>query len=346
MGKSIRHKRGAIETHVHFGPIGLTRNETVFYRRFNREVLMLCRSLPRSFQTKSVLFLMEYLGLHPGEEPDFFLHYYPPAWSVVYWLTRGNIRRGRLSESDVRAAVSAHSMAMLLHLLDDHVNDGELPANHLVLVLRSQSWSIMNDAFHRLASRIPSGMEIVRSFLDEYCKTIGSPGAISTVDLYCEIFRGQMATWTIVPLLLAKCIDPEGDFYTAVRRVYESFGIAWRLVDDIQDIRKDMERGTHTSVYLSLAEEMKCCWDEMRIVKGRDRNRLERLIHSHVLEGEIIHGLKRRICRELDFATSKSALHGLAGLAAEFQSLARPLKSELKMDAACHGPAGASLAAR
>lgn len=326
MGKSDRQELAAIATRTGFGPIRLSRSEAAFYRRFNREIFTLCRSLPRSVQTRSMLFLMEYLGSPMGTEPDFFAHYYPPAWSVVYWLTRDNVRHGCLSERDVSAALAAHAMAMLLHLIDDHVNDGELPATHLLLVLRSQSWSIMNDALQRLASRVGGGTDIVRTFMDEYYAKICSPDAVSTVDLYCELFRGQMATWTIVPSLLANRIAPDGALPTAVRRAYESFGIAWRLLDDIQDIQKDMERGTHTSIYLSLPEEMRCCWDEMRTGQGRTRDRLERLILTHILESELIHGLKSKVCTELDLAASMSETHGITGLAAEFQSLAGPLR--------------------
>jgi len=284
--------------------------------------------MPNSVQTRALLFLMEYLETGVCKDPDFFAQYHPPAWSILYWLTRKDIHHGNLSDHHVRTAVTAHTMAMLLHLLDDHMNDGELPASHLLLVIRSQAWVIMQSALKRLSSNIPSGTERVQAFLNEYYRSICSPERVPDVHRYCVLFRSQMATWTMVPCLLASMIRPKTDFADAVRKAYESFGIAWRLLDDIQDAEKDMEKGARTSVYLSLPEELKRCWDELGTSSGKTRARLERILFKHIAEGELIDGLKSRVCEELEMAASITDSKGMRGLSEEFTSLALPLGSE------------------
>ena len=45
-----------------FGRITLSKMERHFYRRFSDQIISLCRSLPESAQTDSILFLMQYSG--------------------------------------------------------------------------------------------------------------------------------------------------------------------------------------------------------------------------------------------------------------------------------------------
>ena len=70
-----------------FGKGKLSEKENTFYQRFSQEILSLCRSLPESAQTDAMLFLMRYSGVNLGEELDFFANYYPPTWSILYWLS-------------------------------------------------------------------------------------------------------------------------------------------------------------------------------------------------------------------------------------------------------------------
>ncbi|MEJ2717732.1 MAG: hypothetical protein P8182_11410, partial [Deltaproteobacteria bacterium] len=70
-----------------FGKGELSKMESDFYRRFGKEIISLCRSLPESVRTDSMLFVMQYSGVMPGDELDFFANYYPPAWSILYWLS-------------------------------------------------------------------------------------------------------------------------------------------------------------------------------------------------------------------------------------------------------------------
>ena len=131
----------------------------------------------------------------------------------------------------MKDAKTGHTMAMFLHAFDDHLTDGQLSVTHLNLLMRSQSWMIMSQAYERLAKGVKNGADIVRAFIDDYYSSI----AISddrSLDGYCAIFRKQMATTLVVPVLLARKICQDEEFSRAIQSAYSSFGIAWRLLDD------------------------------------------------------------------------------------------------------------------
>lgn len=73
---------------VDFGKGDLWESERIFYQRFNNEMVSLCRSLPRSTQTDSMLFVMRYAGVQLGDEPHFFANYYGLICFVQFQLRR------------------------------------------------------------------------------------------------------------------------------------------------------------------------------------------------------------------------------------------------------------------
>ena len=123
---------------IDFGSVDLSGREKEFYKEFNSEIISLCDSLPESIQTDALLFFMKYSGLSIGHKLDFFKNYYVPSWSIIYWLIHSERPNRRLTQEDIKNAKTAHSMAMILHSLDDHISDKEIPASHLTLLLRSQ----------------------------------------------------------------------------------------------------------------------------------------------------------------------------------------------------------------
>ena len=156
-----------------FGECELSKMESAFYRRFSNEMVSLCRSLPESLQTDSILFLMQSAGVNLGDELDFFANYYPPTWSILYWLSHDHtLPTEQLKEGDVTNAVKAQSMAMFLHSLDDHLTDGQVSVSPLTLLLRSAASTIMNVACYNLAEDEPAGERTIRNFIDEYYSSI------------------------------------------------------------------------------------------------------------------------------------------------------------------------------
>ncbi|MGA2465913.1 MAG: hypothetical protein ABSH06_16365 [Thermodesulfobacteriota bacterium] len=212
---------------IDFGKGELSKMESTFYRRFSNEIVTLCRSLPESVQTDSILFLIQYSGVNLGDELDFFANYYPPAWSILYWLSHDYaLPAKRLKEGDVTSAITAQSMAMFLHSLDDHLTDGQVSVSPLTLLLRSQAWTIMNRAFCNLAEGVPAGERTFRNFIDDYYSSIQDSKGLKSLDSYCDLFRRQMAIGMIAPILLSMKMTGLSDFTRDIEIAYGSFGIA------------------------------------------------------------------------------------------------------------------------
>ncbi len=312
---------------IDFGPVDLSDGEKKFYSELNKEIILLCKSLPESTHTDALLFFMGYSKTPFGQEINFFRNYYVPTWSIIYWLIQSDNNDKGLGQKDIKNAITAHSMAMCLHSLDDHLTDKEMPVTHLTLLLRSQSWMIMNNAFTGLADGVNGGEKIVQSFMDEYYSGIRGSEAIESLDSYCDIFRKQMATGLIAPVLMTKRMTGDEKFVGAIQNAYGSFGTAWRLLDDIQDIEKDMSKGVPSSIYFCLSEDMRILWDKNTGEKTKEEGCCTEVVLDYVLENRVIDIVKERICSELESAAAIADYYDMTGWADEFRSLLRPLKN-------------------
>lgn len=308
---------------IDFGPVILDSGEIDFCTDLNSEVFSLCKSLPASAQTGALFFLMRYFRIPFGGKFSIFMKYYTPAWSIIYWIQRSSTGKKSLNQKAIGVAMTAHSMALLLHPLDDHLNDGQLRASHLTLLLRSQAWLIMNNAFKSLVDGIEGGYAIVKKCLDHYYDGIYHSEKAESMNACCELFRRQMATWLIVPVLLVKRIRSEPEVAAAIQSAYESFGIAWRLLDDINDIQTDMMHGSKSTVYACLPEDIKMYWDKGIADVNSDE---ARVILNCITENRVIETIMARICAELDSAASFGNACDMKAWADEFRCLSSPLK--------------------
>ncbi|HOD16538.1 MAG TPA: class 1 isoprenoid biosynthesis enzyme [Spirochaetota bacterium] len=313
-----------ISSAIKFGdvPIGDTGD---FYRRLNDRISALCRSLPRSAQTAALTFLMEYVHINVGEKLDFFKYYYRPAWSVLYWLTAQRHDRRIVSDEEIDAMLDGQAIAMLLHSLDDHLVDGEVPMSHVTLLLRGQAWHRMNEGFNRFCSGITGGIEIARELIGDYYSGITDKEAPASLDAYCGLFRKQMATWVIMPVLAAMKTGGNAKYVSGLRGAYESFGIAWRLLDDIQDLEADMEKGERSAVYACLNDDGRRLWDLLAEKNGDAAAVTSEKICAIIQQECIVERIADRIVVELERAAELSTGVGLVGLAEEFRVLARPV---------------------
>ena len=310
-----------------FGAVTLSDGERAFRSEIDNEIISLCKSLPQSAQTDALLFIMQYSGIRFGQELNFYGYYYAPSWSILYWLIQSAPNGTRLEQAVRRNARTAHSMTLFLHALDDHLNDSEIPTTHLNLLLRSQAWSIMNDALYSLADGVDGGREMVRDFIDDYYSSIMSPEKVESLDSYCGLFRKQIATCLIVPILMAKKLTSDARFTDAIQTAYGSFTISWRLLDDIQDIEEDMMRGVHSSIYVCLNEDLRGWWDKDPEEKKDQNSDFGQTILSYVLENRVIDGIKERTCSELESAASLADSCNMTGFGDGLRCLLKPLRN-------------------
>jgi hypothetical protein len=98
------------------------------------------------------------------------------------------------------------------------------------------------------------------------------------------------------------------------------------LLDDLQDIEKDMIKGTHSAIYYSLFENIKNLWDKKTEAKSDDSSEYTKTILEFVLENSVINRIKERICSELESAAAVADSYNMADLKNEFYSLLQPLK--------------------
>jgi len=314
---------------INFAEVDLSSAEEDFRRQFNHAIIALCKSLPKSTQTDAILFFTQYLVTPIGRDLNFFQNYYAPAWSILYWLIRRHPGDKRLDPEDIKSAITAHAMALFLHPLDDHLHDGQLPATHLTMLLRSQAWMIMNTALNHLTRGFEGGEDIVRGFIDNYYESIGQSDGIQALDSYCDLFRKQMATWFIVPVLMTRNMAADESFIQAILNAYGSFGIAWRLLDDLKDIETDMLNGNHSAIYICLPEHLQAHWD-----KGApeiDKGHVEAIL-DYIQEQRVIDSIMGRLCRELESAAAIVAGCQMESLALELRCLSSPLKNRQDLD--------------
>jgi hypothetical protein len=312
---------------VDFGAVNLSREEEEFRGELNREMLSFCRYLPKSMQTKAVLFLMKYLHVSFSDRLNFANYFYAPAWSILFWLHRSCPDNERPDPRYLQYARTGHAMAMFLHAFDDHLTDGQLPITHLALLMRSQSWMIMNQAFGRLSEGVKKGEAIVRDYIDDYYSSIGVSDQAESLDSYCAFFRKQMATWLIAPVLMAKRMDANEGFARSVEAAYSSFGVAWRLLDDLQDIEKDMMKGIHSSLYVCLPEEVRKGWNRVTDEKTDGNGGCADQVIRYILANGVIDRISQRICSEMESASSRADSCDMIGFADELRCLSTPLRN-------------------
>ncbi len=307
---------------MNFGGVDQPEEQKAFSRKFHREITSLCASLPESTRSDALFFLMKYLGVRFDQGFTFFKHYFSPAWSIIYWIVQSGSGGGKISHEDIRRAITAHSMALLLHPLDDHLNDGQLRATHLNLLIRSQAWMAMVGALDHLADGVSGGRQMVERCLNDYYSGVGHGEEIETLDGYCDLFRKQMATWLAAPALLTRKISGADEFTRDIRNAYGSFGVAWRLLDDIKDLKTDMKEGARSAVYILLPKELRRRWNRGVESEGVDP---ADVIPRYILNNGVLEKIMERMRHELASAARIAESRNMEGLAREFRSLSAPL---------------------
>ena len=101
--------------------------------------------------------------------------------------------------------------------------------------------------------------------MDDYYSSLQDSKGLKSLDSYCDLFRRQMAIGMVAPILLSMKMTGMSDFTRDIEIAYGSFGIAWRLLDDIRDIGGDIEKGSHSAIYFCLPEKIRSHWNHNTI---------------------------------------------------------------------------------
>ncbi|WP_207766662.1 hypothetical protein [Leptospira hartskeerlii] len=229
-----------------------------FCKLLNRSALSICYGLPISLRTEAVLFLYKHSQNSITEGFNFLRKYYSPSYSILYWINES--AHGLPWENPwLTLLLESHSSALLLHSIDDHLTDGSLRANHIILQLRTEAWTRYAQSSKLFGREVHDGVLIADEFIDRYFKSIVNLGITESLEAHLSRFRSQMGIWSLQPYLLARSFFSK-DQAELVRRMYEFFGVAWRLLDDYQDLNEDLENEDISSMIYFLPEYKRQDW--------------------------------------------------------------------------------------
>ncbi len=312
-----------------FGEVALSDTEKNIYDKLNGSFITLGRNLPDYMQNSAMIFLFDYFRIRVGEPPDFLHYYYKPLWTIILRITESGRQSYELAGSELETVMLGEAMSLFLHSLDDHLNDGDIPSSHLTLLLRSQAWLLLNKAVAEFENG-KEGQEIAYLLINDYYTGICDQNQPADLDEYCARFRKEMSLMNIMPLLAAHKITKDNDFTEKIKYAMESFGIAWRILDDIQDAEKDIAGGTHTALYHALPQKAKKLWDAKRGSSGRNaRTDIRDEIYRELAAGRIFEALMERIVRELGEARKTVEALGIRGMAGQYREIGAPIEDIL-----------------
>lgn len=229
---------------IDFGPIEEAGEITALRGRLMSSLLDVVELLPQGLRAEARGILEGY-----AEGGEFYRLFYVPIWSFLHWIPAA--ASSAVDPAMVDAACDAHAMALFLHLWDDHLCDGQLAIDPLRLHLRTVAWMRFEERcrlLHDLAGGDPA---LFREHADIYLTTLHAPSPAADLDGYALRAPRQLAIWTVVPRLLARAAGGAGA-ERALRSIVESFEIAWRLLDDLQDCHADCATGAVTAVSIEL----------------------------------------------------------------------------------------------
>jgi hypothetical protein len=257
------------------------------------------------------------LSGYAGGENDFYRLFYVPAWSFLHWVPA--LSHVPVQPELLKAARTGHAMSLFLHLWDDHLVDQQLPLDLLRLQLRTLAWQHFETASRWLCHEVGGEPNLFDQHARAYLTSLYHPTPVSDLNDYCRRFTHQIAIWTVVPQLLGHGLaSPEAA--AQLCRIINSFAIAWRLLDDVQDIHLDLLQGEITAVWLELDEQGRREWascSSHSIARGElDLESWAPLVEAMRRSG-CLNRLLARIDEALCDASDAAAASGWSGLALE-----------------------------
>jgi hypothetical protein len=253
-----------ISNGIEFGVLHIDDGLKAWQETVNNEIISMCRGLPSSKQTEAFLLLMKYAGISIGEKFDFFKKFYPCSWTILAHIAA---YKNITDPENFREIIKAHAMAMFLHSIEDHLTDGEVSPNIITLLLHAEAWRIYKSNLEKIAESIGISKEFIDKYINRYYSSIGSDPAKSSLEGYCYHFRDQMANTTLIVDLCAISNNIENEKKTDIIEAFECFGIAWRLLDDINDFEEDLSSGTRNAFYYAFDKGGQSIYEKFSITE-------------------------------------------------------------------------------
>jgi hypothetical protein len=315
---------------ITFGEVFLLQKEEHLYEILNNQISYLCKSIPEHMQNKAMFFMLNYSHINIGEQLDFYKNFYKPVWTIIHAMAESGAAIHELGKPEYGTAMCGQAMALFMHSLDDHLNDGEILPSHLLLLLRSQAWMQFNKAITEFADT-NDATDLAHLLINEYYEGMYPDKEPASLDEYCDLFKKEISTWYIMPMLAAMKVFGNMEKVFEIKKAMGHFGVAWRLLDDIQDAEEDLTFGRHTAIYHSISADAKMLWDAEKQKKAGENTDAD--VHEEIFRelaaGNIVRDLAVRIVRKLDAAGEAAEALGMRGLAMQYKALGMPIENML-----------------
>jgi hypothetical protein len=314
-------EQNKMNTDIKFDAISMTENEKLVLKKLNEELIGLCSALPASLQNQAMLFLFKYSGFSPDQPFDFFKLFYVPTWSFIHWF---EIYYPSLNDHQIQNAIRAQAMAMFLHLLDDHLVDGQNNTDNLMLQLRTEAWMRYKNALTSLSSLVKNdGDTLILEMINRYFSGIHQPPSPENLEDFLTISRKQVATWIIAPLLLLKKSGETENTLQDLQKAFEAYFLAWRILDDVQDFTSDLRNGEKSSFFYILPEEQQMHWFNCKGIDADDLQGIPsyKVLSEYIKDNDLFYILIKRVCTELTTASKLCLKHGWNEIAEQYSAM-------------------------
>ncbi|MFD0268009.1 hypothetical protein ACFVGY_15720 [Streptomyces sp. NPDC127106] len=276
-----------------FGAIAETSEVSALRGRLHRHLLGAAQGLPAAWRAAVLREVTAHGRSARAPDGDFFARFPPPVWSFLHWVPAA---RGAAD------AERAQALALFLHLWEDHLADGQLPASPGNLGMRALAWQEWARAVHGLAAQWGTPARPAAVHAAVYRRSAARRSERSR-DGYYRTAARQAALWTLVPAMLAE----GGRTASRLGPVVTDFALAWRIVDDLADIDEDAAAGVRGALWWELRPRR-------RPGPGPEPGSAD--------VGEAERALGRRAARLLDRAARRAERAGLPGWAMEVRTAA------------------------
>lgn len=244
--------------YVHYAHLPISSEQLAVRQRMHQLVVQFFqKEMPADLGKAATDLLLKYASGYG----DFFVLFYTYIWSFLYWIPK------QLNFKAPDALLRGHGLTLFLHLLDDHLKDGQLPSKMLTLQMRTLTWQQIKEDASSAQRFFKTEVEFDKK-MDTYLVALHQQATHPNLETYLSVFPAEISIWTIFPSLING-----SDFNSiALCTSIENFALSWRLIDDLADIEEDLPQNNPSAVWHALDDFGKAHWVAFPTSKNKNQH--------------------------------------------------------------------------
>jgi geranylgeranyl pyrophosphate synthase len=300
----------------------ITQKENEFHQLINQQFMKSLKKMPEVLINPAVTYLMRY-AIDVKDPMNFFHYFYSTSWSIIPSIinTFPLKEAGRILYEE---AAAGQAMAMMLHVLDNHLVDSQEKTTHLLLQIRSTAWNRFEESLHFFSKDIVNGDKHVQNVLNNYFTNVEYRKQPESLDEYLEFTILEGGTWILLPFLISLKLQSNKEIAKNVLNIQNSFIKAFRILDDIQDTFEDAQKSKVTSVTLMLPENKLPLWSSCKGISECDSSQFNDLL-EFINDSGIYRTLVQKIQIEIDIGINIAQEIGLHDYANQLKQMTQSL---------------------